>query len=69
MHRLLGTSGDKTSRHAYRQRWTVETVMPIAKRCWGEALSARTEATLHLQALLKGPVYNVHRLVRLGIYA
>ncbi|ACL61126.1 hypothetical protein [Methylobacterium nodulans] len=69
MHRLLGTPGDETSRHAYRQRWKVETMMSVAKCCWGEALSARTEATQDSQALLRSLVYNAHRLVQLAILA
>jgi hypothetical protein len=67
MHRLLGEPGDETSKRAYRQRWKVETVMSVTKRRWGEALSARTEPTQHAQALLRGVVYNVNRLVRLGV--
>ncbi|MFS2012500.1 transposase [Azospirillum sp. CT11-132] len=53
----------------YALRWLVETVMSVAKRRWGEALSARTDLTQRSQALLRGVVYNVNRLVLLGISA
>ncbi|MBP2304471.1 transposase [Azospirillum melinis] len=69
MHRLLNDPGDAASKRAYRQRWKVETVMSVAKRRWGEALSARTDFTQRSQALLRGVVYNVNRLVLLGISA
>jgi hypothetical protein len=65
-HRLLSEPGEEASQRAYRQRWKVETVMSVAKRRWGEALSARTDRTQHSQALLRGVVYNINRLVRLG---
>jgi hypothetical protein len=42
MHRLLNDPGDAASKCAYRQRWKVETVMSVAKRRWGEALSVAT---------------------------
>ncbi|PGH59402.1 hypothetical protein CRT60_01215 [Azospirillum palustre] len=67
MHRLLNDPGDAASKRAYRQRWRVATVMSVAKRRWGEALSARTDLTQRSQALLRGVVYNVSRLVLLGI--
>ena len=66
MCRLLGTPGHAASRRAYRQRCKVETVMSVTKRKWGEALSARREALQQRQALLRGVVYNLHRLVVLG---
>ncbi len=69
MYRLLNDSGDAVSKHAYRQRWKVETVMSVAKRRWGEALSARTDLMQRSQALLRGVVYNVNRLVLLDISA
>jgi len=68
-HRLLNEPGDPASRRDYRQRWKVETVMSVAKRRWGEALSARTDLTQRSQALLRGVVYNVNRLVLLGFSA
>jgi hypothetical protein len=34
-----------------------ETAMAVAKRHWGEALSARTDQTQRSQALLRGVVY------------
>ena len=46
----------------YRQRWKVETVMSVSKRKFGEGLSARRDETQHLQALLRGVVYNLYRL-------
>jgi hypothetical protein len=67
MHRLLKELGDEASQRAYRQRWKVETVMSVAKRRWGEALSARTDRTQRAQALLRGVVYNINRLVLLGL--
>ena len=39
--------------------------MSVAKRRWGEALSARLDETQAAQALLRGVVYNLNRLVRL----
>ena len=65
MVRRLGEPGDDEARKAYRQRWKAKTVMSVAKRRWGEALSARTDATQEAQALLRGVVYNLNRLVRL----
>jgi hypothetical protein len=62
----LGGAGDEASRRTYRQRWKAETVMSVVKRRWGEALSARLDATQAAQALLRGVVYNLNRLVRLG---
>ncbi len=65
MVRRLGEPGDEGSRRAYRQRWKAETVMSVVKRRWGEALSARLDDTQRTQALLRGVVYNLNRLVRL----
>ena len=65
MVRRLGEAGDEGSRRAYRQRWKAETVMSVVKRRWGEALSARLDDTQRTQALLRGVVYNLNRLVRL----
>jgi hypothetical protein len=65
MVRRLGEPGDDEARKAYRQRWKAETVMSVAKRRWGEALSARNDATQEAQTLLRGVVYNLNRLVRL----
>ncbi len=47
----------------------IETVMSVAKRRWGEALSARLDDTQRTQALLRGLVYNLNRLVRLDYAA
>jgi len=69
MHRLLNEPGDEASKPAYRAGWKVETVMSVAKRRWGAALSARTAPTQQAQALLRGVGYNGNRLVRLGIPA
>src|SRR5215217_7926244 len=41
MCRGLGEPGDPVLREQYRQRWKAETAMSVAKRKWGEALSAR----------------------------
>lgn len=65
MARQLGEAGDSETRVAYRQRWKAETVMAVAKRRWGEALSDRLDAAQETQALLRGTVYNLNRLVRL----
>jgi hypothetical protein len=69
MVRRLGEPGDERDRGAYRQRWKAETVMSVAKRRWGEALSARADTTQEAQALLRGVVYNLSRLVRLDYAA
>jgi Transposase DDE domain/Transposase domain (DUF772) len=69
MVRRLGGPGDEEARRTYRQRWKAETVMSVAKRRWGEALSARLDVTQETQVLLRGVVYNLNRLVRLGAAA
>ncbi len=69
MVRRLGGTGDEGARRAYRQRWKAETVMSVVKRRWGEALSARLDETQEAQALLRGVVYNLNRLVRLDYAA
>ncbi len=69
MVRRLGEPGEEEARRAYRQRWKAETVMSVVKRRWGESLSARLDETQHAQALLRGLVYNLNRLVRLGYAA
>ena len=43
--------------------------MSVVKRKWGDALSARLEATQRVQALLRGVVYNLYRLVAFGAQA
>jgi hypothetical protein len=43
MCRVLGDPGDPVLREQYRQRWKAETTMSVAKRKWGESLSARHE--------------------------
>jgi hypothetical protein len=40
--------------------------MSAVKRRCGETLTARIEINQHVQSLLRGIAYNVHRLVRLG---
>ena len=69
MVRRLGEPGLNADRIAYRQRWKVETIMSVVKRRCGEALTARLEPTQRGQALLRGVVYNVQRLVRLDLAA
>ncbi len=69
LHRLAKADGDPEARRAYGQRWKAETVMSVAKRRWGDALSARLEATQRAQALLRGVVYNLNRLIALGCRA
>lgn len=63
----LGVEGAVASLRTYRQRWLVETLMSVVKRKWGEALSARLPAMQESQALLRGLVYNLYRLVTLGV--
>jgi hypothetical protein len=63
--RRLGEPGDEGDRRTYRQRWKAATVMSVAKRRWGEALSARLDPAPETQALLRGVVYNLNPLVRL----
>ncbi len=69
MVRRLGKADDEEVRRSCRQRWKAETVMSVAKRRWGEALSARLDPTQETQALLRGVVYNLNRLVRLDYAA
>jgi hypothetical protein len=66
MVRRLGEPGVAADRAAYRQRWKAETVMSVVKRRCGEALTAKLDEMQRAQALLRGVVYNVQRLVRLG---
>lgn len=73
MQRLLGVPGTPKrgtprARRDYAQRWKAETLMSVLKRKWGESLSARRPATQQLQALLRGVVYNLHRLTVLGVF-
>jgi len=73
MQRLLGIPGTercgtKRARRDYGQRWKAETLMSVIKRKWGECLSARDNAMQQLQALLRGVVYNLHRLIVLGLF-
>lgn len=63
----LGVEGQAEPRKTYGQRWLVETLMSVLKRKWGESLSARLPAMQDAQALLRGLVYNVYRLVGLGV--
>lgn len=73
MQRLLGVRGTKLrgtdrARRDYGQRWKAETLMSVIKRKWGECLSARVASMQQLQALLRGVVYNLHRLTVLGVF-
>lgn len=65
----LGAADEVEAQRTYRQRWLVETLMSVVKRKWGEALRARSERMQRLEALVRGVVYNVHRLVVLGVAA
>jgi hypothetical protein len=65
MVRRLGEPGDEKARGTYRQGWKAETVMPVVKRRWGEAPSARLDGTQEAQALLRGVVHNTNRVLRL----
>ena len=73
MQRVLGVPGTerhgtRRARHDYGQRWKAETLMSVIKRKWGECLSARDALMQQLQALLRGVVYNLHRLTVLGLF-
>ena len=73
MQRLLGLPGTEQrgterARRDYCQRWKTETLMSVVKRKWGECLSARDAFMQQLQALLRGVVYNLHRLTVLGLF-
>jgi hypothetical protein len=63
---LDAENGDAELLTAYRQRWKVETVMSVTKRMLGEALSSRRDEMQERQALLRGVVYNLHRLALFG---
>lgn len=63
----LGVEGEAAPRETYGQRWLVETLMSVVKRKWGERLTARLPQMQEAQALLRGLVYNVYRLVLLGV--
>lgn len=63
----LDVAGEAAPRKAYGQRWLVETLMSVVKRKWGERLTARLPSMQEVQALLRGLVYNVYRLVVLGV--
>ena len=63
----LDVEGQAALRTTYGQRWLVETLMSVVKRKWGERLTARLPAMQEAQALLRGLVYNVYRLVNLGV--
>ena len=72
MQRLLGVPGTERrgtwrARRDYGQRWKVGTLMSVLKRKWGESLSARSILMQQLQALLRGVVFNLHRLTVLGV--
>jgi hypothetical protein len=58
-----------TDRAVYHQRWKVETLMSVVKRCHGEALTAKLHPAQRVQALLRGLTYNLQCLVRLGATA
>ena len=66
-HDTLCVEGEPGPRKVYGQRWLVETLMSVVKRKWGEALAARLPAMQERQALLRGLVYNLYRLVGLGV--
>lgn len=59
----LGVEGKSAVLRTYRQRWLVETLMSVVKRKWGEALSARLPAMQRAQALVRGLVYHLYRLI------
>lgn len=63
----LGVEGQSGPVRTYRRRWLVETLMSVVKRKWGEALSARLPVMQERQALVRGLVYNLYRLVVLDV--
>lgn len=63
----LDVEGQAAPRKTYGQRWLVETLMSVVKRKWGERLTARLPGMQEAQALLRGLVYNLYRLVVLGV--
>ena len=63
----LGVEGRAKPSKTYGQRWLVETLMSVVKRKWGECLTARLPAMQERQALVRGLVYNLYRLVGLGV--
>jgi len=73
MQERLGVPGDEgavahpQAKKQYRQRWKAETLMSVLKRKWGDSLSARRDPMQRRQGLLRGVVYNLHRLVQLGV--
>jgi hypothetical protein len=73
MQRLPGVPGtdrrgtERARRDCGRRR-KAETPMSVLKRKWGECLSARGVIMQRLRALLRGAVYNLHRLTALGVF-
>lgn len=67
MHQQLALETEPGKKRLYNQRAKAETVMSVAKRKWGEKLTARREEQQRRQALLRGVVYNLHRLQILGM--
>ena len=63
----LGVEGRPGKLKTYRKRWLAETLMSVVKRKWGEALTARLPEMQRMQALVRGLVYNLYRLVVLGV--
>lgn len=52
----------------YGQRWKSETVNSVIKRKFGETIRSRIWFLQHREALIKGLVYNIHRLVTLFLF-
>jgi hypothetical protein len=54
-------------RNVYGQRWKVETLIPLVKRRFGWAVTARHYWQQVKQTLLHGATYNLYRAVQLGL--
>lgn len=53
----------------YGQRWKSETVNSVIKRKFGETIRSRIWFLQRREALIKGLVYNIHRLVTLFLFS
>lgn len=58
-YRKLMTKMFARQRKDYRQRWQVETVMSMLKRCFGAALSARKQHMQNSELYLKALLFNL----------
>jgi IS5 family transposase len=53
----------------YGQRWKVETVNSVIKRKFGGTIRSRIWFLQRREAIIKGLVYNIHRLVTLFLFS